>query len=251
MDRAKDRSPRRDAPALEVRQNRIERRVDRDHEAVVDVTLARVGRHSAARRARERGAIARGERAAPRDEGVEPRQLAAAERRLHVGHLVVEARRQLGSLVVVARVAGARDEIGGPHDRAPLTGGEELGRVERAHRERRPARRPGRPPSVAPSVWAQSSTSGTPRRWKSARSTASPNGCTTMTARVRAVRRRAASSADSPSVSGIGVGQHRRRAAARHRVVDRVADVGRHDDLVARARRRGRGARARGRRCPS
>src|SRR5206468_10851224 len=93
---------------------------------------------AAAWRARQRRAIARGERAAPRDEGVQPRQLAPAERGLHVGHLVVEARRQLGALVVVARVARARDEIGGACDRSPLTRGEELGRVEGAHRESPP-----------------------------------------------------------------------------------------------------------------
>src|SRR4029453_912849 len=111
MDRAKDGAPGRYPAARQVRHDGIEWLVDRDHEAVIYVALAAIGRYSAARSAHERRAISRRQRAPARDEGGEPWKLAATERGLYVGHLVVEGRRQVGPPAVVAR--GADAGVGG------------------------------------------------------------------------------------------------------------------------------------------
>src|SRR4029079_14016361 len=81
-------------------------------------------------------AIAGGDRPAPRDECLEARELAAAERSGEVGELDVDARGEVLALVVVAQVAHARDEARRPRHRPALARREELGRVERADRQR-------------------------------------------------------------------------------------------------------------------
>ena len=128
--------------------------------------------------------------------------------------------------------------VGATGDGAALARGEELGRVERADGERAPGAR-------GPAVGERADRLGAVLDERDAereelveadREPERVDGDDRAGPSRAAPRRVLGRQAER---LGVGVGQHRGGAAPGHRVVERVARVGGHDDLIARARAEG------------
>ena len=232
VDRTEDGASRRDAPSRQAVEHGAERALDRHDESVEHVTLARVARRETARGGRQARTVACGDCPPARDEGVEAAELAPAERRLDVRQLEVEPRSQVLALVVVPRVADARDPRRVAGDGAALPRRQQLGRVEgvdgqSAARSDRAPRDPGADRLGAVLHDGNAEGEELVEVQGEAEGMDDDDGA-------RAAREAARHILGGrPERRGVGVGEDRRGPTAGDGVVERVAGVRGNDDLGA------------------